>query len=400
MPTKTLYKCPKGTIDISSSTYKQLQFIKHQLESLFIRYDGQPLETPVFERHDVLMGKYGEEADTKLIYKLEETGGEQLALRYDHTLPFVRHIIENGITKMRRYAIGCVYRRDQPGKARFREFYQADFDILGEDSHGLAEATIFKMIYEGLSSIGIDKDDFTIYYNYTNNLRTMLTAVGVSDANFKLACTVIDKLDKQTFDELETEFAKYVAIEQLPDLRRLLATNTILDPESLVKDALLTEATTAWNCCGTFVSSLARGLDYYNGLIFEVKLHGSAPTIISGGRYDGLVPSNTLIGVSFGISRIMSLRSITIPELSNPRVFVTTLGSISRIDKLTIIEWARSKWPTVLYDMSDKQRKLSKVLAECEKFSHVIIIAEKEWTDKKVIIKKLAEHTQEIVSID
>lgn len=401
MSGKTLYKCPKGTIDIALATYEQLKFVKEQLETVFICYGGKPLETPVFERHDVLMGKYGEEADTKLIYELAETGGEHLALRYDHTLPFVRYVIENSITKMRRYTIGRVYRRDQPSTARFREFYQADFDILGEDSQSmLTEATIFKLIYEGLAAIGLGPNDFTIYYNYTGNLRAILDAVGVSDINFKAACAIIDKLDKQPFDELIAEFTKYIDADKLPELRRLLTNNTILDSTSAASDVLLKEATDAWRCPATFMPSLARGLDYYNGLIFEVKLRNGVSTasVVSGGRYDGLVPGNTLIGVSFGISRIMSLMTIRIPDRLEQRVFVTTLGSVSRTDKLAVIEWARSKWPIVLYDTSDKQRKLGKVLAECEGYSYVVIVAEKEWADRTVIVKNLAERTQEIVS--
>lgn len=393
----TLFKCPKGTTDVCGEKHEQLAHVLKTLESLFVSYGGIPLETPVFERYDVLMGKYGEEADTKLIYELADGGGERLALRYDHTLPFVRYAIENHINKMRRYTIGKVYRRDQPSTARFREFYQADFDILGEDSTSmLCEATLFKMIYEGLRAFHIE--DFTIHYNYTQNLRAMLTKVGVSDENFKPTCAIIDKLDKQTFDELEIEFCKYMSKESLGELEKLLKEETIT-PECVKMDELLREATHVWGCPGKFMPSLARGLDYYNGLIFEVKI-GKGPSIVSGGRYDGLVPGNTLIGVSFGVSRIMALCDITYPKPSLEKVFITTLGNISHVDKLTIIEWARKKWPCVLYDTSEKQRKLSKVLADCKDISHVIIIAETEWKDGYVILKNLVDRTQKNVCLE
>lgn len=394
----TLFKCPKGTIDICAEKHEQLTYVLKTLESLFASYGGIPLETPVFERYDVLMGKYGEEADTKLIYELAHSGGERLALRYDHTLPFVRYAIENHINKMRRYTIGKVYRRDQPSAARFREFYQADFDILGEDSTSmLCEATLFKMIYKGLQTMGIE--DFTIHYNYTQNLKAILTKIGVSDANFKATCAIIDKLDKQTFDELEIEFYKYISKESFGELKKLLEEETITEPMCVKMDELLQEATHVWGCPGKFMASLARGLDYYNGLIFEVKI-GKGPSIISGGRYDGLIPDNTLIGVSFGVSRIMALCDIKYPRSSFEKVFVTTLGNISRVDKCVVIEWARKIWPCVLYDTNEKQRKLSKVLADCKDISHVIVIAETEWKDRCVIIKNLVERTQKNVCLE
>lgn len=394
----TLFKCPKGTTDIYGEKHVQLQFILDTLKILFVSYGGIPLETPIFERYDVLMGKYGEEADTKLIYELIDGGGERLVLRYDHTLPFVRHIVENHISKMRRYTIGKVYRRDQPSTARFREFYQADFDILGEDSTTmLCEATLFKMIYSGLHALGID--DFTIHYNYTGNLKTILERVGVSDATFKPTCAIIDKLDKQTFEELELEFCKYMSKDSISELKKLLQTDTILDSTCAKMDELLQEITTIWHCRGKFTPSLARGLDYYNGLIFEVKI-GKGPSIVSGGRYDGLIPENTLIGISFGVSRIMALCDIKHSKKSLESVFVTTLGNISRFDKLSVIEWARTKWPCVLYDMNEKQRKLSKVLADCGDSRYVIIIAETEWKEKHVIVKDLVERTQKNMCIE
>ncbi len=132
MEDKTNYVIAKGCMDYWDKSYQRLDNYKKILEEIFIFNGGIPLETPVFENKLVLMNKYGEEAETKLVFNLMEEGGEPLTLRYDHTVPFVRFVKENGIQKIRRYSIGKVYRRDQPqiSKGRLREFYQADFDIL------------------------------------------------------------------------------------------------------------------------------------------------------------------------------------------------------------------------------------------------------------------------------
>jgi histidyl-tRNA synthetase len=201
-----MWKVPKGTSDLTGKEYQITHRLIKTIEQEFIKHGGQPLETPVFERKDVLLGKYGEEAETKLIYNLADEGGELLALRYDLTIPFIRYIKENGIGNMRRYAIGKVYRRDQPNKnqGRLREFYQADFDIVGEKQDTMiAEGILLKIACIILNKYNIE---YSILINDVKNLKTLLTEELKYEGDWKKLCPIIDKLDKQSFESLKSEF--------------------------------------------------------------------------------------------------------------------------------------------------------------------------------------------------
>ena len=169
-----MYKTAKGTKDLTGEEFYRVKFLIDIAEELFIANGGLPLDTPIFERTDVLLGKYGEEAETKLIYKLADQGGEDLSLRYDLTIPFVRYIKEHGIKKMRRYSIGKVYRRNQPNprQGRLREFYQADFDIVGgKQDDMLTEATLLNIVARFMSKLNLK---YKILINDVRNLQTIL----------------------------------------------------------------------------------------------------------------------------------------------------------------------------------------------------------------------------------
>ena len=163
-------KLPKGTRDYCNEDYYKLQFMKNILENIFIKFNVEPLITPVFERRDLLNSKYGEEE--KLIFNLEnpntliESNKEMTSLRYDMTIPLVRHILMNNINKMKRYTIGKVYRREtiSSKSKRLREFNQADFDFVGIYDKFLPEIQIFKMINLFFSELNIT--NYKIRYNF------------------------------------------------------------------------------------------------------------------------------------------------------------------------------------------------------------------------------------------
>jgi histidyl-tRNA synthetase len=310
--TSSEYKIPKGCVDYLNKDYDNINKLKNILEELFKNNGGIPLETPVFEYKSVLKG------DQKLVFNLEETDGEPLTLRYDNTMPFVRFIKENGIEKIRRYTIGKVYRRDNPqlSKGRLREFYQADFDILGESSYSmLAELTLLNMIDEFLSKI--NERDYIIYLNDTRNLKYILCDIlKLNEDYFKKVCIIVDKIEfndqsvfSQSFEEQRLELLKFFSEKDLEILKDLIRRDTPL--ETNVKnnyDKLMKYI----NILGfadkiRFTNCLARGLDYYNGFIFEVKIANISNTVIAGGRYDNLVENSSLIGVSFGLSRLYEL---------------------------------------------------------------------------------------------
>lgn len=148
-------KCPKGTRDMNplQSAIKEQAISK--IKAVFQRHGASEIDTPVFERRETLTGKYGEES--KLIYDLEDQGGELLSLRYDLTVPFARYVAEHGISNIKRFHIAKVYRRDQPqmSKGRFREFFQCDFDVAGGASPMIPDAEVLEVVAEILTELEV-----------------------------------------------------------------------------------------------------------------------------------------------------------------------------------------------------------------------------------------------------
>ena len=164
-------KTPIGTMDLYDASYDEIQKIIKYLETLFVNYGGKGLETPMFEIRENLLSKYGEEAENLLIFNLSDTGSdtqEKYTLRYDLTIPKIRHIISNNIIKERIYSIGKVFRRDNPSLGRYREFYQADFDIIGESNESMInEYLMFKMIKQFMNDLNIIfNSDILASFNY------------------------------------------------------------------------------------------------------------------------------------------------------------------------------------------------------------------------------------------
>ncbi len=419
-----MYKVAKGTSDIVDKDYIKLDKLINIIKNEFILNEGKPLETPVFERQDVLLGKYGEEAETKLIYKLEDQGGEDLALRYDLTIPFVRYIKENSIHSMRRYAIGKVYRRDQPNvkSGRYREFYQADFDIYGEKMDSMmAEGLLLSIAANVLNKLNIK---YKILINDITNLKFILQEhIKVPDDKFKKVCSIIDKLDKTSFKNLEKEFLETIPELDLTKLENLLLNKNPLAEESIKNYDNLKDIAEmyGYNDKLEYTNSLARGLDYYSGFIWEIKCDLSESSIIAGGRYDILL-GKPLVGISFGVSRIMSLINLNEEEVEwEKKYFVTTVGDITIKDKMYVINKVKElskievqdpsdntneKMITiekaVLYNLTKNDPKLTKIINRCieDKIRFLIIITEDEWNkNQEIIFKDLKLKTQSIMKI-
>jgi histidyl-tRNA synthetase len=261
--------------------------------AIFKKHGGVELDTPVFELKEVLTGKYGE--DSKLIYDLEDQGGEKCALRYDLTVPFARFMANNtNIQKIKRFHIGKVYRRDQPtiNKGRFREFYQCDFDIAGKYDAMIPDAEVLAIMQEILEALTVH--DFLVKVNHRRILEAVIREAGCNEDLFKAICSSIDKLDKQPWTEVRAELltkgvtddqaeviGKLVSFrgEPLKLLDELVASNVFAKNAEFLAGTFddmrkLFVYLTALQRIGkvSFDLSLARGLDYYTGLIYEIVL--------------------------------------------------------------------------------------------------------------------------------
>merc|ERR1712142_51338 len=346
-PSKLKLKCAKGTRDFGPRQMATRKIVFDAIREIFEKHGGETIDTPVFELRSTLMDKYGE--DSKLIYDLQDQGGEILSLRYDLTVPFARFCGMNKIRQIKRYHIAKVYRRDQPAidRGRFREFYQCDFDITGTFENMVPDAEILKIMSEIIGDKKLNLGKFTIKVNDRKILDGMLKGCGVSDDKIRSVCSAVDKLDKKSWADVKSEMVsekglseavadkigEYVTLNgRLNDDGSAInspAQNLIQklqNDESIQNDSLKTglqDMTKLLNFCSIlgikselcFDLSLARGLDYYTGPIYEAVLEGKNVGSICGGRrYDGLVnqlagtkQSIPCVGTSFGIERIMAI---------------------------------------------------------------------------------------------
>ncbi|KAI8635625.1 histidyl-tRNA synthetase [Xylariaceae sp. FL1651] len=363
-PKGPLLKTPKGTRDWVGKELLLRDSIFSTISNVFQLHGATPLDTPVFELRDVLSGKYGEEA--RLIYNVEDHGGELLALRYDLTVPFARWLAANKVAHIKRYQISKVYRRDQPAiaRGRLREFYQCDFDIAGVFDTMIADAEVLRVVTECFGALDLD---IVIKINHRVVLDSLFAIAGVPDEKTRPISSAIDKLDKESWENVKKEMIEEKGLaedvaEKIGQLVRRSGTiGEILqtlrsDPEQanhpglkrgLDEMELLSSYLESLGASDkvVFDLSLARGLDYYTGLIYEVvantstgKGNGVGSTVGSmaaGGRYDNLVGMYSkqpvpCVGVSFGVDRIFTvLKDRRGEDKSNPRgiqVYVMAFG--------------------------------------------------------------------------
>jgi histidyl-tRNA synthetase len=351
-------KNPKGTIDYVGKTNKDLEWLINTLTDLFKVYDAEFIRTPVFELKNVLLKKYGEEAESKLLYHLEEpqnnqekeegqTESEKLTLRYDHTIPLVRYLVQHKIQKGKFARIGEVFRRDAPSKkqVRLRAFWQADFDFVGKATPVEHEVYIFGIINDFFKKLNELLEcepcvEYQILFNFRNNLFKMFELAGVNPDQYNMIASSVDKLDKQTWEEVSLEMLQKGLKEKQVQILKDLLEQKYLDPslkeeyDNLIRFNSLANPTQNLK----FEPSLARGLDYYTGIIFEVTVKGILGSVIAGGRYDGLIESYKeandkipLIGVSFGLNRLLPILDLEncqpdYREKTKTKVYLASIG--------------------------------------------------------------------------
>jgi histidyl-tRNA synthetase len=328
----TQFDPPSGTRDLLAAEVERRERAFGVIRSVFTRYGFEPLQTPAFERLDVLLGKYGEDAD-KLVFKIlrrgehEASGEADLALRYDHTVPLARVAAAYGSrlpSPYKRYALGPVWRAERPGKDRYREFVQCDLDTLGSGSP-LADAEVLCAHHDAVAELGIG--EFRVLLNSRRVLTGLLAAFGVSGDLGAGVLITLDKLDKLLPAAVTAELGQR-GLD--PDKAgELVDAMTAPDAVGRIRDALkqseegragldevdevLTLVTPQFPPGQiAFTPRLVRGLSYYTGPIWEVVASGVAGSLGGGGRYDHLIeqlggPDVPATGTSLGIERILSL---------------------------------------------------------------------------------------------
>lgn len=443
---------PKGTRDFSATEMVRRNYIFDTISSVFKKYGYQEIQTPTMENLDTLTGKYGDEGD-KLIFKVLNSGNflskvpaeklaihnsqslissiSEKALRYDLTVPFARYVVmhQNDITfPFKRFQIQPVWRADRPQKGRYREFYQCDADVVGSDSL-LNEAEFVLIYHEALSKLGLK--DFTIKINNRKILSGIAEIIGKPELIVDMT-VAIDKLDKIGFDGVTRELIErgftvadidklkpVILLEgfnesKIGNLKRVLKDSPIgLKGIEEIEEifsylALLRSDLRSPNL--ELDITLARGLNYYTGAIFEVKTNEVAMgSIGGGGRYDDLtgmfgLKDLTGVGISFGADRIYDvLEELNLfPEASSEstRVMISNFDRDAEKYALPLLQKLRSSGiNSELYPSSVKLKKQLNY-ADDKKIPYVILIGSEEIDSGILTLKNMKSGDQQKLSID
>ena len=401
---------PKGTRDFTPLEMSKRNYIFDTIKSVFALYGFKQIETPAMETLQTLLGKYGEEGD-KLLFKILNSGDYlnkierdellnanplhlasklcEKGLRYDLTVPFARFVVmhrDELQLPFKRYQIQPVWRADRPQKGRYREFYQCDADVVGSDSIGEADKIVdITVAIDKLDKIGID------------NVNAELAADGLSsEAIEKLQPIILlsgsneEKLDviAKVLEQSET------GLKGVEELRYIFGVLNRVGIENEVQ----------------FDLTLARGLNYYTGAIFEVKsLDVQIGSITGGGRYDNLtgifgLPGISGVGISFGADRIFDvLNALDLyPEtaMSATKLLFINFGEKETAYCLPIIAKARERGiPAEMYPDAVKMKK-QMAYANNNGIRYVALAGENEINENKLTLKDMATGEQRLVSAE
>ncbi|MBU6307382.1 MAG: histidine--tRNA ligase [Bacteroidetes bacterium] len=440
---------PPGTRDFSAEVVRKRNYIFNTIRSVFECYGFGPLETPAMEQLDTLMGKYGEEGD-KLIFKILNNGLDnpekekqtraaleqvlqgknnkdltERALRYDLTIPFARYVAtwhQQLAFPFKRYQMQPVWRADRPQKGRYREFYQCDVDVVGSRSL-LNELELGCICHSIFTRLGLP--DYSLRINHRQLLVALAAQCG-DVAQLGTITTAIDKLDKIGIDKVKEELAKknlsaaqidqivaYLQIggtlqqqvEQLNDLlgKQPEAQTALAELKQLIEDLQDQQVNAVLD------PTLARGLNYYTGAIFEIKAPSrvNIGSIGGGGRYDDLtglfgVPGIPGVGLSFGVDRIYDvleeLQAFPANTDNGSQVLFFNLGQEEMKAAFVKLQALRARGVAAeLYPESAKFDKQFKY-AEKKNIPYIAIIGKEEMEKQQVNIKNIRSGEQRTFS--
>ena len=448
---------PKGTRDFGPVEMAKRNYIFNTIRSVYELYGFQQIETPAQETLQTLMGKYGEEGD-KLLFRIQNSGAKasepaEKGLRYDLTVPFARYVVmhrEELQMPFKRYQVQPVWRADRPQKGRYREFYQFDGDVVGSDSllneekgryrefyqfdgdvvgsdSLLNEVELMQIVDEVFRRLGIRVE---IKINNRKILTGIAEVIGAADKIVDIT-VAIDKLDKIGIDNVNAELREdgltEEQIQKLQPIILLQGTNdeklatiaeVLKDSETGLKGIeevkfILSTLTSAILHLTSSISldlTLARGLNYYTGAIFEVKALGvQMGSITGGGRYDNLtgifgLPGLSGVGISFGVDRIYDvLNTLDLypkDSLTTTQVLFINFGEQETAYCLPIINKVRSQGirAEIYPDAAKMKKQMS--YANAKQIPFVVLAGENEMNAGKVTLKNMTTGEQSVLSED
>ncbi|MEW6329512.1 MAG: histidine--tRNA ligase [Candidatus Micrarchaeota archaeon] len=404
---------PRGTRDFLQGEALLRARVVRKIEEVYKRFGYDPAETPAFEELAVLERKCGEDVQ-KLIYKLE---GDKLGLRFDLTVPTARVVAGTALPKpFKRYCIGEVWRREEPQKGRFREFLQADIDIFG--SAGMAcEAELLACASECLRELGFG--DFKILLNNRKTLDAVVKSAGVPEGKASAVFRAVDKLGKMSEREVREEMrGKGIsegAIEKIFGMTRVgwgneqkLAMIKKFDEEGGRELEEIMRLARAYGVDNIEIDlTLARGLDYYTGPIFEISAGGGVGSVAGGGRFDNLVElyggsPTPAVGISFGVERIIEVMRGALKEMkkTETRVYVAPVKEEFYLNAIGVAREFRKAGVSAQIDLMSRNLKKQLEYANALGIPFVAIIGEKEAKEGKITLRNFKSGEEKLLSID
>ena len=425
---KVIPRTLPGFMELKPNEQILFDQIKEKIEESYKRFGFLPLDTPILELSEVLLAKAGGETE-KQIYRF--TRGDDLAMRFDLTVPLAKYVSKNyGELQFpfRRYQIGKVYRGERPQKGRFREFYQADIDIIGDGELSIMnDAEIPSIIYTTFKSLGFD--DFTIRINNRKILNGLFEYLNIVELSTEIM-RIIDKLEKIGKENVKLELLKlnieeenvvkileFISIsgnneEKIEALEKLNIKNEVFE-KGLFE---LKEVVKYIRLFGvpeenfSIDLTIARGLDYYTGTVYETFLdnYREIGSVCSGGRYDNLAENYTDkslpgVGIAIGVTRLFD-------QLNDLKLIKTEKESISDVlvistsddvsECLPIANTFRKEGINTEVYMNDKKMKAKFKYADKLKIPYVAIIGEDEVKENKVSLKNLVTGKQDTINIE
>lgn len=411
---------PKGTRDFNQEEMIIRNKIVDTLRETFERYSYSPMETPVFERYDVLSSKYaGGSEILKETFKFNDQGKRELGLRYDLTVPLARFIGLNPNIKLpfKRYQIGEVFRDGPIGKARYRQFSQCDVDIVGNKGMS-ADAEIIMLAARAFKKLSLD---VTIKFNNRKLLNDLLINIGVDKEKLETVILTIDKLEKFGLDAVKKELKdkkinektinkiiKLAGIkgnnkEKLGEIKKL-----VKDSEGIAEIDELISLLKISKINVEFDVSLARGLTYYTGTVIEVYLKKSnvKSSICAGGRYDNMIGSFLgknefpAVGISFGLDRIYDayIEKNNTGRKTVADVFIIPINTFK--DSLKIAEELRNENVNVDIDLAGKGPSKNLKYANTLGIPYVLFIGKEELKNDKVKLKDMTSGKEQMMNAE
>ncbi|WP_320112394.1 histidine--tRNA ligase [Draconibacterium orientale] len=436
---------PKGTRDFSPAEMVRRNYIFNTIKDVFRLYGFQPIETPAMENLSTLMGKYGEEGD-KLLFKILNSGDfiskvpqemldeknsnklttklSEKGLRYDLTVPFARYVVQyrNDIAfPFKRYQIQPVWRADRPQKGRYREFYQCDVDVIGSNSL-LNEVELVQIIDEVFQRLGINT---TVKINNRKILAGIAEAIGEADRMVDIT-VAIDKLDKIGLEKVNAEMMdkgiSQEAVDKLQPILKLEGTTveklaqieTVIGATEIGAKGIAEMRTmfaylenVELNTTVELDLTLARGLNYYTGAIFEVKSNDvQIGSICGGGRYDDLtgifgMPDVSGVGVSFGAERIydvlVQLDAFPEESLETTKALFVNFGEKEEAYCLPVLAQLRKNGVNAEIFPESAKMKKQMTYANRKEIAYVILAGDNEMAAQKFTLKNMETGEQQLV---